>query len=117
MSNPVRASLAKNDSTLVRLGRWDVLSPSTNLRRRASIAAFFLPLSEWSERPEPVIRGRAPRGSKHFPAVAQLVPKCPGTLRRAPPAPSASFGFCFSGMAASILEVGNVIVSILLFFF
>lgn len=60
---------------------------STNLRRRSSISEFLLPLSESSKSPEPVIRGRAPRASKHFPALAQLLSNCPGTLSCASPTP------------------------------
>lgn len=98
------------------LGRWDVLFLSTNLLPRSSSAGFLLPLSDSSKSPEPVIRGRAHRPSKHIPALAKTSPKVSrdSELRFSH---SASLGFSFSGMAASILEVGNVIVSISLFFY
>lgn len=98
------------------LGRWDVPFLSTNLLPRSSSAWFLLPLSDSSKSLEPVIRGRAPRPSKHIPALAKTSPKVSrdSELRFSH---SASLGISFSGMAASILEVGNVIVSISLLFF
>lgn len=98
------------------LGRWDVLFLSTNLLPFSSISGFLLPLSESSKSPWPIIRGRAPRASKHFPAwVLNFFQTVPGLWAALHSLPSASLGFCFSGMAASILEVGNVIVSTFFF--
>lgn len=99
------------------VGRWDVLFLSANLRAAFFPPGFLLLLSESSKSPELVMRGRAPRASKHFPAlVLNFFQSVPGPWAAPLPLPSASLGFCFSGMAASILEVGNVIVSRFFFF-
>lgn len=64
-------------------------------------------------------QGAGSPGLKTLPRV-NFFQSVPGLRAALLPLPSASQGFCFSGMAASILEVGNVIVSrlfLFLFFF
>ncbi|XP_018534459.1 transcription factor Sp7 isoform X2 [Lates calcarifer] len=66
---------------------------------------FYCFLASLQRASEPVIRGRAPCASKHFPAlVPNFFQTVPGLRAALLPLSSASLGFCFSGMAASILE-------------